>query len=308
MRISDEVTKNIIKKLLKGEDYRIEVVTLLNTRFFDHIRNFLSLIPERKKKLLKTLKENDLDFEKLFLSKILNLKSKELMINSGLNKKTISNMYNTAVEKTVIEASNKNFQSLKKILGGLDEQDEINVNLSVEFKDQEITQNFDLKDFLFIVNALAVKRAELRGGLWSAAGKRVEKPLMLTLCKIFGVKDSNYHSDDQVDEGTDFSRETDFYLINKDKKYKCEVKLMGKGNPESADAFYARDSDVFIADKLSNTNIKQLDHNSVQWVQLRSKNGFKRFEKVLKKLKIKFSGFKKDYEKNLDKYFVEIFN
>ena len=47
MRISDEVTKNIIKKLLKGEDYRIEVVSLLNSIFFDYVKNFLLLIPER---------------------------------------------------------------------------------------------------------------------------------------------------------------------------------------------------------------------------------------------------------------------
>jgi hypothetical protein len=32
-------------------------------------------------------------------------------------------------------------------------------------------------------------------------------------------------------------------------RYKCEVKLMGKGNPESADAVIARDSRV-----LSQTN------------------------------------------------------
>lgn len=34
---------------------------------------------------------------------------------------------------------------------------------------------------------------------------------------------------------------------------------MGKGNPESADAVIARDSKVFVADKLSDLNKKQLD-------------------------------------------------
>ena len=308
MRISDEVTKNIIKKLLKGEDYRIEVVSLLNSIFFDYVKNFLLLIPERKAALIKLSDEESIDFEKLFLNKDLKLSSKEIMINSGMNKKTIKNMYNTAVEKVVKDASKKNFSSLKEILSKLSEDEEMNLNLSIEFNKGKVKQDFDFKDFLFIVNALAVKRAELRGGLWSTAGKRVEKPLMITLCKIFGVDENNYHKGNLIDEGKNYSRETDFYLINGNKKFKCEVKLMGKGNPESADAFYARDSHVFVADKLSDTNIKQLDDNSVQWVQLRSKEGFKRFEKVLKKLKIKYSGYNKNYEKNLDKFFEKIFD
>ena len=38
-------------------------------------------------------------------------------------------------------------------------------------------------------------------------------------------------------------REVDFYLIGKkpEKRYRCEVKLMGKGNPEGADVIHARD-------------------------------------------------------------------
>ncbi|MBQ8839233.1 MAG: hypothetical protein IJ005_07940 [Bacteroidales bacterium] len=32
----------------------------------------------------------------------------------------------------------------------------------------------------------------------------------------------------------------DFFLKNNDREYKCEVKLMGQGNPESADAIITR--------------------------------------------------------------------
>ncbi len=39
---------------------------------------------------------------------------------------------------------------------------------------------------------------------------------------------------------TDFEREIDFYLINNGENFRCEVKLMSKCNPESADAFIAR--------------------------------------------------------------------
>jgi hypothetical protein len=56
---------------------------------------------------------------------------------------------------------------------------------------------------------------------------------------------------------------------------------MGKGNPESADAVIARDSKVFIADKLSDLNKTQLDSRKVNWVELRNENGYQRFEKAL---------------------------
>lgn len=84
-------------------------------------------------------------------------------------------------------------------------------------------------------------------------------------------------------------KKIDFYLKNDCEEYKCEVKLMGKGNPESADAVIARDSRVFIADKLSKKNISQLESRGVQWVELRSELGYKRFGTVLKNLSIPFS-------------------
>ena len=61
---------------------------------------------------------------------------------------------------------------------------------------------------------------------------------------------------------------------------------MGKGNPESADAVIARDSKVFVADKLSETNKNQLDSLNVNWVELRNANGYKKFSVVLAHLRI----------------------
>lgn len=63
---------------------------------------------------------------------------------------------------------------------------------------------------------------------------------------------------------------------------------MGRGNPESADAVIARSSSIFIADKLSGLNKRQLDSLNVQWVELRTDDGFKRFETVLRNLHIPF--------------------
>ena len=40
MTLTEQVTNNIIKKLLKGEDYRIEVVTLINVEFIQFAIDF----------------------------------------------------------------------------------------------------------------------------------------------------------------------------------------------------------------------------------------------------------------------------
>ncbi|MEW6607958.1 MAG: CfrBI family restriction endonuclease, partial [bacterium] len=160
------------------------------------------------------------------------------------------------------------------------------------------------------INTLAVKRAELRGGLWSTGGKRVEKPLMQTLCKLYGVPDKNYSVKikGKVVDDVDFEREIDFHLVEGKNQYKCEVKLMGRGNPESADAVIARESKIFVADKLSETNKRQLDSLGVEWVELRSENGYKRFSKVLKHLNIPHQDFKGNIDQKLHQIFNEIFN
>jgi hypothetical protein len=158
-----------------------------------------------------------------------------------------------------------------------------------------------------VINALAGKRAELRGGLWSAAGKKVEQPLMNTLCALYSVSDKNLEKKYKKTPGKSVDREIDFYLVNETKEYKCEVKLMGKGNPESADAVIARESDIFIDDKLSEQNKSQLKKLNIHWIDLRSKNGYKRFGKVLEKLKIPHTLYTGNLDKDLPKIFKKIF-
>ena len=133
---------------------------------------------------------------------------------------------------------------------------------------------------------------------------------MLTLCKLYQVADENYSvklkgTNKEVDETT-FEREIDFYLIEGINRYKCEVKLMGKGNPESADAVIARDSKVFVADKLSDMNKKQLNSLNVDWVERRSENGFQKFAAVLDSLKIPHNEMLEVSDENLEIIFDEI--
>ena len=127
--------------------------------------------------------------KKNFLSS--DLTSEEIAINSGLNKKTISNMYNSATREIVIEASNAHYDQLYNAISALVD-DESDFSLTLTIKIKTVSVELNISESLIVINTLAVKRAALRGGLWSTAGKRVEKPLMQTLCKLYGVSDSNY--------------------------------------------------------------------------------------------------------------------
>ena len=95
----------------------------------------------------------------------------------------------------------------------------------------------------------------------------------------------------------DVDREIDFYLKNGRNEYKCEVKLMGQGNPESADAIIARGSSLFVADTLSQQNKNQCEQLGICWVACRDKEGYKRFKLALEKFEIPYT----DYDGNLDK-------
>jgi hypothetical protein len=303
MTITEQVAKNIIKKLLRGKDYRIEVVTLINAEFLQFAIDFFKQIVDAK------LKNKNITvdwYKKEFLNPA--LPAKDIAINSGLNKKTIHNMFNSSTKEIVIDASNEHYDALYEAIKNLvDTEHDLELTLTIKFKGVSIDLN--VGESLIVINTLAVKRAELRGGLWSTAGKRVEKPLMQTLCGLYGVPSKNYSLKikGEVIKEDDFEREIDFYLVEGKNQYKCEVKLMGRGNPESADAVIARDSKVFVADKLSDTNKKQLNSLKVEWVEMRSDGGFRRFETVLNHLKIPHEKLPENIDNKLNLVFKEIF-
>ena len=119
---------------------------------------------------------------------------------------------------------------------------------------------------------------------------------MITLCKLFSVSEKHFNQTNIPES----MREVDFYLINNGKYFRCEVKLMGKGNPESADAIFARKTNIFIADKLSDLNKKQADNLNTYWVELRSKNGYLKFQEILKELEIKTKFNSSNLDEKLD--------
>ena len=301
MTLTDQVTKNIVRKLINGEDYRIEIVTLINAKFLQFVIDFFKQVATAK------LNNQNIDID-WYKKEMLNLElnPEEIAINSGLNKKTITNMYNSGTKEVVIEASYEHYDTLYKAIDDLTKVEDLNLSLQIKFN--KVSIELDINESLIVINTLAVKRAALRGGLWSTAGKQTEGPLMITLCRLYNVPTQYYSIKPRakrVKKG-EVNREVDFFLLFDDIEYKCEVKLMGKGNPESADAVIARGSKIFVADKLSNQNKTQLEQLDIEWLEMRSKNGYQRFKKVLENLNIPHSELTENVTNKMDKILNEL--
>jgi len=280
------VIREVIERLLKSKDYRIVTQTEINGRFLTYCIDFFKKVVDAK--INRNTITEDWYKENFVMDD--SIKPVDRAIYAGINKKTITNMFNSGKKEIVVSASEDNYDTLVNSISHLiGESDSIDLTLTIKFNNIGVELN--LNESLVVITSLAVKRAAITGGAYSAIGKNVEGPLMLTLCKLFNVAEKNYKMNIEGG-GTasygEFEREIDFFLLNDSDTFKCEVKLMGNGNPEVADAVIARESNVFIADKLSDTNIKQLDSLGVHWTCLRSKEGFIRFEKTLKALNIPY--------------------
>ena len=303
MTLTDQVIKNIITRVVKSEDYRIEIVNLINAEFLQFSIDFFKKVVNAK------LNSEDITidwYRQHFMATT--LPSDDIAINAGLNMKTISNMYGSATRSIVIEASNEHFESLYQSIQTLVEIEE-GIDLTLTIKLKGVSVDLNVSESLIVINTLAVKRAALRGGLWRTAGKSAEKYLMLTLCKLYQVPESNYDATHFVkDKGKKVDREIDFYLLNGEQKYLCEVKLMGKGNPESADAVIARYTNVFVGDTLSQQNKNQCEGLGVHWVALRDRNGYQRFGEALQALGIPHQPYNGNLDDDLPEILDGLFN
>ncbi len=294
MTLTDQVIKNIVKRVILGDDYRVEVVSLINADFLQFVINFFKKIAEVK------LNNRDVSdwYKKEFLNN--NLSKEEIAINSGLNMKTITNMYKNGTKEIVIDAANEHYDTLYEAISNLvDNSNDLEISLTIKFNG--VAVDLTISETLLVINTLAVKRAALRGGAWSTAGKTVEKVLMKTICEIYKVSEDNFEEKFVRDTDKKVSREIDFYLKDQNgSKYLCEVKLMGKGNPESADAIFARHSDIFVADTLSQQNKHQADELNVVWVELRTENGYRGIEKAFRKFSIPYTPYEGNLHEDLD--------
>ena len=261
--------RRTIELILFGKDHRDQTNTLIERRFLTEAIEFFKQIVDAK--MSSTL--IDLDWYKdNFLN---DQQDKDLLAAcGGISLKSITNKRKTSRREVVLEESLKNYDSL---LGTISELCDSNVDIDLAISFRGVTVHLNLNESLVVINALAMRRNQIRGGSWSSLGKNIEYPLLKTMCMLFEVPETNYSRGNR--QGL---REIDFCLLDENEQLqKCEVKLMGKGNPEGADALYARGANVFVASKLSDTNIRQLDNEGVKWVELNKPFGFKKFGEIL---------------------------
>lgn len=276
-----------VKKLLNGEDYRQEVVNDINVKFLDFTLEFFRKIVDAKINDEKIT----LDwYKKHFLSEE-NYKKDEIAVYSGMNLKTIHNICGTTTKEIVIDIATRNYEYLKNLIRQLEIDGTDDLNIQIKITKNGVSVDLNLSESLLILNALATKKISLRGGAWSTIGKRVEKPLLIELCNLCEVPRKYYNAGNFIrNTEKDFDREVDFKLYSRNFiEYRCEVKLMGGGNPESADMVIARDSDIFIADTLSTQNKNQLNQLGIAWLELKNHDNadiISQFKEILLRLDI----------------------
>ncbi len=269
--------RRCIELILRGENHREILDDQITRMFLVDAVEMLSEVAIRS-----TDKESvDLDwYKKSFIED--EVKKERQAAHGGTSIKSISNKRKTTKKSVVLEESLRSFEAVRNIVNELSDT-ELSLKLSLERR--KVKTSMNLNESLVLINALALRRNQIRGGRWSSFGKRVEQPLLIAMCRIFKVPPANYLYGER--KGL---REVDFSLLDQSgNRLKCEVKLMGRGNPEGADSLYARDTNVFIASTLSKTNIQQLDNEGREWVELRQPFGFLRFGDILKRLQIPHS-------------------
>ena len=281
----DSVINNTVSKLLLGKDYREEVVNAINASFFDFTIDFFKKIVKAKMELQNIT----IDWYKKNFIINNTIDTSEVVINSGLNKKTVTNIYGAASKNIMLNAAETNYDYLNSLLKELEKDVKNDIIININIKYNDVSVSLSLSESLIVINTLATKKIQLRGGAWSSIGKKVEKPLLNKLCELCGIPNDYIDNKNFIkDKEKSFDREIDYKLKSFNGKwYKIEVKLMGKGNPESADATIARDSDIFVADTLSQQNKNQLKSRNIKYLVLKNnKNIISDFKEILIKLEI----------------------
>ena len=78
----------------------------------------------------------------------------------------------------MIDAARNNLEYLRAILSELEKDSNDGLAISIQISYNNIIINLSLTESMLVINALATKKLQLRGGAWSTIGKRVEKPLL----------------------------------------------------------------------------------------------------------------------------------
>ena len=299
MALSNKALQNILRMILKSEHYRKVIIEQITDEFFQFtIRYFKDIIAAKLDG-----KEIDADwYKRYFLTG--RFKPEETVVYAGLNQKTVTNIYGSSARNVVFEVTSDYYDELIDKVNALVSADFSNVEIILTIKYNSVSVELTLSETLIVVNTLGAKRLQIRGGAWSDIGKKLELPLMLVLAKLYQVPSGHYAGKGLSGEG----RDVDFHFIDSSRnRYRCEVKLMGKGNPESADAAIARDTNIFVADTLSALNKEQLPQRGCHWVELRADEGYKKMFNIFTELGIPCVEFDGSLDQALDRIIADVF-
>lgn len=158
-----------VEKLLNGEDYRQEVINDINVKFFDFTLEFFKKIVTAK---LNNEKIN-LDWYKKYFLNDENFDKVDIAVFSGMNLKTIQNICGTTTKKIVIDVAKQNYDYLKNLIRQLEVDGAEDLNIQIKITKNGVSVDLNLSESLLVLNALATKKIALRGGAWSAIGKRI---------------------------------------------------------------------------------------------------------------------------------------
>ena len=280
MRLSPDGLRHAIRCLIRdGQSHRQAIFEEINREFVRHAVEFFTEVAHAK------LQGEDLaaseDWYERQLLRSGRYSKEEIAVHAGIPMKTIENIHESTSSNVVLDASLQNHQALRRTIEEVLAAGE-GPSITLTIKLRGVGVDLSLDESLIVINSLAVKRERIRGGMWSTAGKQVEVPLMATLCLLHGV-DARFWRIAKPDE---YPHQIDFVLQSHGKQYLCEVKLMGKGNPESAKAAHAHNANLLVADRLSEQAKQSLSKNNVEWVELAAALGYQRFGVVLDRFNI----------------------
>ena len=299
MALSNRSLQSALRMILKSEHHRMITVDQIANSFIEFTVQFFKDLVHAK---LSGSQINMSWYKSYFVTGDFTVTEKVLY--SGLNSKTIENIYGTSRQAVALEVALDYHDELIKKVEALVDNDFSDLEIELTIKYGGVSVDLSLSETLIVVTALGSKRAQIRGGAWSELGKRIELPLMLTLAKLYSVPESYYSTKGQTGE----SREVDFHFVDGSGiAHYCEVKLMGKGNPESADSAIARDSNIFVADTLSDSNKEQLTRRGRAWVELSQPDGYRKMLHILKYLDIPCQDFQSDLDAALDEIIPAVF-
>lgn len=207
------IIRAVIALILQGQDHRDLIVNAIDRLFVQQALSIFAKVVQAK------LQGDSISsdwYRAAFLEQERN--PMDIAWNAGINVKTVTNKRRTATREIVIEESMAHYEQLKQLIDSLAE-DELDLELTLTLRGVSVRLN--LTETVVVINALAVRRAGLRGGAWSSIGKSVEGPLMETICRAFRASEQRFTRSIESDGSL---REVDFNLFAPDgERVKCEV-------------------------------------------------------------------------------------